>query len=73
MVNLSQALLREFRQTFPDSGVLDLKSYYRAAKYFQETIKILPEKPEPFLLEQIFGQIATLGCIHVGNVHPSPP
>ena len=33
---------------------------------------MLPQKPEPFLLEQIFGQIATLGCIHVVNVHPSP-
>jgi putative transposase len=73
MVNLSQALLRQFRQTYPDSGVLDLKAYFRAAKYFEETIKMLPRKPEPFLLEQIFGQIATLGCIHAVNVHPSPP
>ena len=73
MVNLSQVLLRQFRQTYPDSGVLDLKAYFRAAKYFEETIKMLPKKPEPFLLEQIFGQIATLGCIHAVNVHPSPP
>jgi putative transposase len=72
MVNLSQALLRQFRQTYPDSGVLDLKAYFRAAKYFEETIKMLPQKPEPFLLEQIFGQIATLGCIHAVNVRPSP-
>jgi putative transposase len=73
MVNLSQVLLREFRKTHPDSGVLDLKAYFRAAKYFEETIKMLPQKPEPFLLEQIFGQVATLGCIHAVNVHPSPP
>jgi hypothetical protein len=72
MVNLSQVLLRQFRQTYPDSGVLDLKAYFRAAKYFEETIKMLPKKPEPFLLEQIFGQIATLGCIHAVNVRPSP-
>lgn len=72
MVNLSQVLLRQFRQTHPDSGILDLKAYFRAAKYFQETIKMLPKKPEPFLLEQIFGQIATLGCIHAVNVQPSP-
>jgi len=72
MVNLSQVLLRQFRQTYPDSGVLDLKAYFRAAKYFEETIKMLPRKPEPFLLEQIFGQIATLGCIHAVNVRPSP-
>ena len=50
MVNLSQVLLREFRQTNPESGIIDLKAYYRAAKYFEETIKMLPEKPEPILL-----------------------
>lgn len=64
MINLSQALLKEFRQTNPKSGVIDLKSYYRAAKYFEETIKRLPKKPDPILLEQIFGHIATLGAIH---------
>ena len=73
MVNLSQVLLRQFRQTQPNSGILDLKAYFRAAKYFEETIKMLPQKPEPFLLQQIFDQIATLGCIHTVNVHPSPP
>ncbi len=45
MVNISQVLLREFRQTNPESGILDLKAYFRAAKYFEETIKMLPEKP----------------------------
>ncbi len=64
MINLSQALLKEFRQTNPKSGVIDLKAYYRAAKYFEETIKRLPKKPDPILLEQIFGHIATLGAIH---------
>jgi hypothetical protein len=72
MVNLSQVLLRQFQQTYPDSGVLDLKAYFRASKYFEEIIKMLPKKPEPFLLEQIFGQITTLGCIHAVNVRPSP-
>ncbi len=47
MVNVSQVLLREFRRTNPDSGVLDLKAYFRAAKYIEETIKILPEKLPP--------------------------
>jgi putative transposase len=73
MVNLSQVLLRQFRQIHPDSGILDLKAYFRAAKYFEETIKMLPKKPEPILLEQIFDQVATLGCIHAVNVQPSPP
>ena len=73
MVNLSQVLLREFRKVHPDSAILDLKAYFRAAKYFQETIKMLPQKPEPFLLQQIFGQVTTLGCIHAVNVQSSPP
>ncbi len=73
MVNLAQVLLRDFRQSYPESGILDLKAYFRAAKYFQETIKMLPQKPEPILLEQIFGQVASLGCIHAVNVHVSSP
>ena len=73
MVNLSQALLREFRQTNPESGILDMKAYFRAAKYFEETIKMLPKKPEPILLNQIFSHLASLGCIHHVNVLTSSP
>jgi len=73
MVNLSEALLRDFRETNPASGVLDLKAYFRAAKYFKETIKMLPQKPEPILFDQIFGHVASLGCIHPVNVHISLP
>ena len=73
MVNLSQVLLREFRETNPESGVLDLKAYFRAAKYFEETIKMLPQKPKPILLEQVFGNIASLGSIHPVNVLVSSP
>jgi len=73
MVNISQVLLREFRRTNPDSGVLDLKAYFRAAKYLEETIKMLPEKPEPILLDQIFKHVASLGCIHSVNVPISSP
>jgi len=53
MVNLSQVLLRQFHQTHPDSGILDLKAYFRAAKYCEEIIKMLPQKPESFLLESV--------------------
>ena len=73
MVNLSQVLLRDFRETNPDSGILDLKAYFRAAKYFEETIKMLPEKPEPILFDQIFSHVASFGCIHPVNVHLSSP
>jgi len=64
MVNLSQTLLREFRHTNPESGILDLKAYFRAAKYFEETIKMLPQKPDPVLFEQIFGHLTAFSCVH---------
>jgi len=73
MVNLSQAFMSEFRETYPNSGILDLKASFRAAKYFEEMIKMLPQKPEPILLQQIFAQIASLGCIHTVNVQVLPP
>ena len=73
MVNLSQALLRDFRESNPDCGVLDLKAYFRAAKYFEETIKMLPQKPEPILFEQIFGRLATFSYIHGSKSKLSPP
>jgi putative transposase len=67
MVNVSQVLLHDFRRTNPDSGILDLKAYYRAAKYFEETIKMLPQKPDPILFEQVFGQLSAFSCIHPAN------
>jgi IS4 transposase len=73
MVNLAQVLLRDFRETNPASGILDLKAYFRAAKYFEETIKMLPQKPEPILFDQIFGHVASFGCIHPVKVHLSSP
>ena len=33
MVNLAQVIMSDFRQTDPDFGVLDLKSYYRGCRY----------------------------------------
>jgi len=73
MVNVSQVLLAEFRKTNPECSVLDLKAYCRAARYFEEMIKIHPEKPEPILFQQVFGKIVSLGCIHPFNVQVFPP
>ncbi len=63
-VNVSQALLAEYRQSVLQAGVLDLKSYYRANRYFAEMIKILPQKPEPNFLTRLFGSIIAIGRIH---------
>lgn len=73
MSNLSQVLSRRFSQDVPNASVLDLKAYFRASKYFQEMIKMLPKKPEPILFEQVFGSIASLGSIHDVNVRFSLP
>jgi hypothetical protein len=64
MVNFSQALLQPFREHQPDYSVLDLKSHYRGFRYANETIKMLPEKPDAILMADIFQQIARLGAIH---------
>jgi len=48
----------------PDYSVLDLKADCRGYKYVEETIKMLPEKPEPILLAKILNRVAGLGRIH---------
>jgi putative transposase len=70
MVNFSYALAQPFRQQDPDYSILDLKSHYRGCRYANETIKMLPEKPDAILLADIFLQIARLGAIHP-LIHPS--
>jgi putative transposase len=67
MINLSQLLMYDFRQTDPDFGVLDLKSYYRGCRYATEMLKLLPEKPDDILIAQLFRNVAALGCIHAAK------
>jgi len=67
MVNIVALLLRDFRQRIPQFGVLDLKAHFRGHKYVTETIKLLPEKPDPILLAQVFDTVARLGSIHSGE------
>ncbi len=70
MVNLTQLLLREFRQDSPDAGILDLKAHFRGHKYVTETLKLLPEMPETILIDHIFATIARIGRIHAAEPHP---
>jgi putative transposase len=67
MVNVSYCLQADGRQRDPAYSVLDLKADCRGYKYVEETIKLLPEKPEPVLLAQIRNQVACLGRIHVAQ------
>lgn len=64
MVNLSHHLLADFRILNPNSGIIDLKAHYRGFRYVHEILKMLPEKPEPILLTQIFAKLTSLGHIY---------
>ena len=64
MVNLAYRCLQDLRHSDPACSMLDLKAHYRGVKYVEETLKMLPEMPEPILLAQIFAKIASLGRIH---------
>jgi hypothetical protein len=72
MVNLVERVLQDIRPDFPEVSVLDLKARYRGVKYVEETIKLLPQRPEPVLLERIFSKIVGIGRIHAPPVEPVP-
>ena len=67
MVNVAYCLRTNNQPQDLDYSVLDLKADYRGYKYVEETIKMLPEKPEPILLRQILHKVAGLGRIHASQ------
>lgn len=64
MVNVSQLLLRLIRPTCPTFSVNDLKAHFRGCKYVTETLKLLPQLPEPIFINRIFAHIAQIGSIN---------
>jgi len=68
MVNVAYRLRADVHPRDPDYSVLDLKADCRGYKYVAETIKMLPEKPEPILFAKILNQVARLGRIHASPV-----
>jgi hypothetical protein len=72
MVNLVERVLQDMRERQPKMSVLDLKAYCRGAKYVAETIKLLPETPEPVLLERIVTKLVGIGRIHAAPAAPVP-
>jgi putative transposase len=66
MVNLSHVLLLQMRKVThnPDLSVTDLKARFRGLKYLNETLKLLPEKPDPILIQLVSTHIAKLGSIN---------
>ena len=53
MVNVSAKLLAPLRLEHSEFSVLDLKARYRGAKYLHETLKILPQKPDAIVIDEI--------------------
>jgi hypothetical protein len=72
MVHVSYRFLREVRQSDPAGSLLDLKALFRADTYVTETIHMLPEKPEPIVLAQIFNKVAGIGRMHAVQLSLSP-
>ena len=64
MVNVSAKLLAPLRLEHTELSVLDLKARYRGVKYLHETLKILPQKPEPIVIHQIAERLGAIGAIH---------
>ena len=64
MVNVSAKLLAPLRLEHTELSVLDLKARYRGLKYWRETLKILPQKPDPIVIDQIAEHLGAIGAIH---------
>jgi putative transposase len=64
MVNLSHALIRPICTQWPECSVNDLKAWFRGRKYVVETLKLLPEMPEPIFIDQVIAQVAALGRVN---------
>jgi hypothetical protein len=67
MVNVAYRLRTDVSAQDADSSVLDLQADCRGSKYVEETIKLLPEKPEPVLLAKILDHVTSLGRIHTAQ------
>src|SRR5712692_4224370 len=67
MVNGAYRLRADVHPRAPDSSVLDVKADCRGYKYVEETIQMLPEKPEPILFAKILNQVAGFGRIHAAQ------
>ena len=70
MVNLSAELLKNSEENL--TGINDLKTHYRGAKYARWIIKKVLKNPEPILNKEIIAEIGRLGSIHQAKSAVSP-
>ena len=64
MVNVSHAVIRPMRTQWPEFSVNDLKAWFRSRKYVVETLKLLPEMPDPIFIAQAIDHMAQLGRVN---------
>jgi hypothetical protein len=64
MVNLSHTVMRAMRADWPEVSVTDLKAWFRGRKYVVETLKLLPEMPDPIFIARAIAQMAQLGRVN---------
>ena len=64
MVNVSAKLLAPLRLEHTELSVLDLKARYRGLKYLRETLKILPQKPDTIVIDNLAEHLGAIGAIH---------
>ena len=64
MVNVAHALMRPMRAQWPAFSVNDLKAWFRGQKYVVETLKLLPEPPDPIFIDQVVATMAALGRVN---------
>ena len=64
MVNLSHILINKARPQNSEFSVQDLKAHFRGTKYVDEVLKLLEQKPDPILIQQIFKEIRIIGGIN---------
>ena len=46
------------------TSILDLKAHYRGLKYLRETLKILPQKPDTIVIDNLAEHLGAIGAIH---------
>ena len=68
MVNVSAKLLAPLRLEHAECSVLDLKASYRGMKYLRETLKILPQKLETIVIDEIAERLGSIG----ETIHHTP-
>jgi len=73
MGNVSAKLREMFTVEHPGFGGLDIKARYRGQKYLYETLEILPQKPEPIVIENIAEHLGAIGAIHYSQPQSRPP